>query len=103
MNTDHDLKTPDDSILDYINSHTHTTYHVDQALQSKHESFVDRGANAGLAGSDERILSKTPRQSSLKSVNNHVMQDLDTVQCAALANTNHGIVNLIMNEYDTLD
>ena len=24
---------------------------------------------------------------------------LDIVQCAALVNTNHGIVNLIMNEY----
>ena len=27
------------------------------------------------------------------------MQDLDFVQCAALVNTNHGIVNLIMNAY----
>ena len=27
------------------------------------------------------------------------MQGLSIVQCAALVNTNHGIVNLIMNEY----
>ena len=28
-----------------------------------------------------------------------VMQDLDIVQCAALVNTNHGVVNFIMKEY----
>ena len=27
------------------------------------------------------------------------MQDFDIWQCAALVNTQHGIVNLIMNEY----
>ena len=27
------------------------------------------------------------------------MQDLNIVQCAVLVNTNHGIVNIIMNEY----
>ena len=27
------------------------------------------------------------------------MQDLDIVQCAALVQTQHGIVNLILNEY----
>ena len=27
------------------------------------------------------------------------LQGLDVVQCAALVETNHGIVNLIMNEY----
>ena len=69
MNTDHDLETPDDSILDYINSQAwndehmeqvlqetmtsqtshsapnrsisiHIIYHVDQALQSKHGSLA---------------------------------------------------------------
>ena len=32
-------------------------------------------------------------------INNHEIPGLDIVQCGALANTNHGIVNLIMNEY----
>ena len=130
MNTDHDLKTPDDSILDCINSqapndeqmeqalqtyqamtsqtnhsvpnrsiNTHITYHVDKVLQSKHASLVDRGANGGLVGSDVRILSKSPRQCNVTSIHNHVKQDLDIVQCTALVNANHGIVNLIMNEY----
>ena len=32
-------------------------------------------------------------------VNHHVMQDLDIVQCAALVNTDHGNVVLVMKEY----
>ena len=32
----------------------HITYHVAQAKQAKHGSFVDRGGNGGLAGSDVR-------------------------------------------------
>ena len=34
---------------------------------------------------------------------NHEIPGLDTIQCAALVNTNHGIVNLIMNEYAYYD
>ena len=34
--------------------HTHITYHVAQGNQAKHDSFVDRGTNGGLAGSDVR-------------------------------------------------
>ena len=32
-------------------------------------------------------------------MDSHELQGLDMVQCAALVETNHGIVNLIMNEY----
>ena len=32
-------------------------------------------------------------------VNNHEIPGLGIVQCVTLVNTNHGIVNLIMNEY----
>ena len=32
-------------------------------------------------------------------INDHEIPRLDIVQCAALVNTNHGIVNLTMNEY----
>ena len=40
----------------------HITYHVAQAKQANHGSLVDRGANGGLAGSDVRILSTSPRK-----------------------------------------
>ena len=74
----------------------HFTYHVAQASQAKHGSLVDRGANGGLAGSDVRILS---RSSTVTRIDSHELQGLGVVQSAALVETNHGIVNLIMNEY----
>ena len=77
----------------------HIMYHVAQANQAMHQSFVDRGANGGLAGSDVRVLNTSNRQCTVIGINNHEIPGLDIVQCAALVNTNHGIVNLIMNEY----
>ena len=76
----------------------HSTYHVTQASQAKHGSLVDRGANGGLPGSDVRILSRS-RKCTVTGIDSHELQGLDVVQCAALVETNHGIVNLIMNEY----
>ena len=77
----------------------HFTYHVAQASQAKHGSLVNRGANGGLAGSDVRILSRSSRKCTVTGIDSDELQCLDVVQCAALVETNHGIVNLIMNEY----
>ena len=77
----------------------HFTYHVAEASQGKHGSLVDRGANGGLAGSDVRILSRSSRKCTVTGIDSHELQGLDVVQCAALVETNHGIVNLIMIEY----
>ena len=77
----------------------HFTYHVAQTSQAKHGSLVDRGANGGLAGSDVRILYRSSRKCTVTGIDSHELQGLDVVQCAALVETNHGIVNLIMNEY----
>ena len=70
----------------------HFTYHVAQASQAKHGSLVDRGANGGLAGSDVRILSRSSRKCTVTGIDSHELQGLDVVQCAALVQTNHGIV-----------
>ena len=78
---------------------THITYHVAQANQAKHGSLVDRGANGGLAGSDVRVLSTSSRKCTVTGIDNHEIPGLDLVQCAALVQTNHGRVNLIMNDY----
>ena len=77
----------------------HFTYHITQDSQAKHGSLVDRGANGGLVGSDVRILSRSSRKCTVTGIDSHELQGLDVVQCAALVQTNHGIVNLIMNEY----
>ena len=76
----------------------HITYQVAQASQAKHGSLVDRGAN-GLAGSDVRVLITSSRKCTVTSIDNHEIPGLDLVQCAPLVQTNHGMVNLIMNEY----
>ena len=80
----------------------HITYHVaqaNQANQANHGSSVDRGANGGLAGSDVRVLSTSSRKCTFTGTDNHEIPGLDIVQCAVLVQTNHGMVNLIMNEY----
>ena len=77
----------------------HITYPVDQANQEKHGSLVDRRANGGLAGSDVRVFSTSSRNCTVTGIDNHEIPGLDLVQCAALVQTNHGMVNLIMNEY----
>ena len=46
-----------------------------------------------------RILSKSSRKCTVTGIDSHELQALDVVQCAVLVETNHGIVNLIMNEY----
>ena len=77
----------------------HFTYHVAQPSQVKHGSLVNRGANGVLAGSDVRILSRSFGNCTVTGIDSHELQSLAVVQCAALVETNHGIVNLIMNEY----
>ena len=127
FNTDQDLEPPTDDLLDFITSQEHSddqldqvlqyhesqsetemphrqmnahiTYHVAQANQTEHGSLVDRGANGGLAGSDVRVLSTSSRKCTVTGIDNHEIPGLDLVQCAGLVQTNHGIINLIMNEY----
>ena len=77
----------------------HITYHVAQANQAKHGSLVDRGANGGLAGSDVKVLSTSSRKCTVTGIDNHEIPGLDLGQCAALVQTNCGMVSLIMNEY----
>ena len=67
--------------------------------KAQHGSLVDRGANGGLAGSDVRVHSTSTRKCTVTGIDQHQINGLDIEQCAALVNTNHGYVNLIMNEY----
>ena len=77
----------------------HITYHVAQANQAKHGSLVDRGAKGSLAGSHVRVLSTSSRKCTVTGIDNHEIPGLDLVHCVALVQTNHGMVNHIMNEY----
>ena len=94
------VQSPQDSSMTPERSiNHHFTYHIAQASQAKHGSLVDRGGKGGLAGSDVRILSRSSRKCTVTGIDSHELQVLDVVQCAALVETNHGIVNLVMNEY----
>ena len=94
------IPCPQDSSMTPERSINHDfTYHIAQASQAKHGSLVDRGANGGLAGSDVRILSRSSRKCTVTGIDSHELTRFDVVQCAALVQTNHGIVHLIMNEY----
>ena len=77
----------------------HFTYHIAQASQAKHGSLEDRGDNGGLAGLGVRILSRSSKKCTVTGSDSHELQGLDVVQCTALVETNHGIVNFSMNEY----
>ena len=79
--------------------HMRLFYDVAQAKQPQHGSFVARGANGGLAGSDVRILSKSSRKFTVAGMDQHQINGLDIVQCDALVKTNYVYVNIIMNEY----
>ena len=87
---------PQDSTIPERTINHHYTYHRAQASQTKHGSLVDRGANGGLTRSDMRILSRSSRKRPVTGIDSHELQGLDVVQCAAIVETNHGIVNLIM-------
>ena len=47
------------------------------------------------------LLSWDPEElkTTVTGIDSHELQGLDVVQYGALVETNHGIVNLIMNEY----
>ena len=97
---DYQVPCPQDSVENPEKTiNHHYTYHVAQPSQAKHGSLVDRRANGGLAGSDVRILSRYSRKCTITGIDSHELQGLDVDQCAALVETNHGIVNLIMNAY----
>ena len=70
-----------------------------QANQAQHGSLVDRRANGGLAGSDVRVLCTSFRKCTVTGIDNHEIPGSDLVQYAALVQTNHGLVNFIINEY----
>ena len=45
-----------------------------------------------------RILSRYSRKCTVTGIDSNELEGLDVVQCADLVETNHGVVNLIMNE-----
>ena len=62
--------------------------------------LADKGPKGGLAGSDIQLLSRSSnRKCTITGIDNHKINGLDIVQCGALVQRNHGLINDIMNEY----
>ena len=85
-----------------INSvNIHLFYHVVLLNQNQHnmvhlligEPMVD------LQALMYQFSQKSSRKCSVTGIDQHQLHGLDIVQCSALVKTNHGYVNLIMNEY----
>ena len=70
-----------------------------QHANHTNNQLVDRGANGGLAGSDMRVIHKTPRKINISGIDNHEVTGLDVVTAATLLNTSLGKVIGIFNEY----
>ena len=109
FDTDKDLEPPTHDLLDFITLYEHSddqdqvlqsyqayqetqsetphrqmnphiTYHLAQANQARHCSLVDRGANGGLAGSNDRVLSTSSNKCTVTSIDTHEIPGLDLVQ-----------------------
>ena len=61
----------DSTMIPEMTINHHFTYHVAQPSQAKLGSFVDKGANVGLAGSDVRILSRSSRKCTVTIIDSH--------------------------------
>ena len=109
---DRENHLPDDSypmqnsdIEDLLETHGHysvimaSTYHISKHSAACYGSFVDWGANGGLAGADVHVPERTGRKVSVTGIDDHELPGLDKVTCVALIQTNHGKVNLLMHEY----
>ena len=95
----------DSDIEDLLESHTPysvnmaSTYHISKHSTSSYGSLVDRGANGGLAGADVCVLQRAGGKVSVTGIDDHELPGLDIVTCVALIETNHGKVNMLMQEY----
>ena len=99
--------TLDDSTLEHLLDHHSNTYsiyktsiyHVSKHSSSQYGSLTDRGANGGLAGADVHVLEHNGRTVSVTGIGHHELPGHEIVTCAALINTNHGKVVMVMHEY----
>ena len=78
--------------------HVHQRYVFATANQSTN-NLVDRGANAGLAGADMRILQKIDRKINIVGIDGHELTGLNAVAAGSLFDTQKGSVTGIFHEY----
>ena len=80
---------------------THGQYSANMASTSAFScgSFVDRGANGGIAGAYVHVLERRARKVSVTGIDDHELPGSDIVTYVALIQMNFGKVNILMHEY----
>ena len=89
----------DTDIEDLLETHGQYSANMASTSASSCGSFVDRGANGGVAGADVHVLERTARKVSVTGIDDHELPGSDIVTCVALIQMNHGKVNILMHEY----
>ena len=74
-------------------------YIVRKQVRHSGGALIDRGANGGIAGTDTRIIERTPHYCDLSGIDNHEMTHVPIVTAGATVRTNRGYVILIMHNY----
>ena len=72
-------------------------YYHSHAL--KKGSFVDRGTNSGLYGTDVRFIKKTRRSVDSQGIGNHQITDVPYFTAGAIGHTHIGPVIVILHQY----
>ena len=81
-----------------INAHMQITISAN-AIATSGSSLIDRGANAGMAGADVRLLETTGVKVDVSGIDNHTLPGLDLATVAGVVQTQRGPICLIMNQY----
>ena len=82
-----------------FSANVHRTVVVSKSKTIETMSLIDRGANAGVAGSDVRLLHTTHRKVNIEGIDNHQITDVPIGTVAGLAQTQFGYAILIFHQY----
>ena len=80
-------------------TNAHVTYMVDKHHMDKPCSWIDRGANCGVAGADVRVFTTTDRAVNVQGISKHQVTDLKIVSAGGVVQTQKGPVIAIFNQY----
>ena len=89
----------DTDIEDLLEAHGQYSANMASTSASSCGSFVDRGANGGIAGAYVHVLERRARKVSVTGIDDHELPGSDIVTYVALIQMNLGKVNILMHEY----
>jgi hypothetical protein len=86
--------------VEYIAKLNNVMYQVSNHKQTTLPlALIDRGANGGAAGSDTRLIDKSPHSVHIQGIDNLMIKDIPISTDGAVVNTHRGEVIAIMHQY----